>query len=186
MSDFVDECRREWKRLRVPETVADDMAAELAADLDDAEAEGASVEAVLGTSAADPRSFAAKWAAERGVIGRRSPSRRGFALVPAAIAVLALVAIAGAVLVIRDSSADSERPTLLVPSPSRTANAVTLNFRTAEATPQRQIWVTADGAPIRDAGRDAVTFGSILLVVALAGIELLTLSWWQLGERGTR
>lgn len=67
MSKFVKECRREWKHLRVPETVANEMAADLTADLEEAEAEGASIEDVLGNSAFDPRSFARSWAAERGV-----------------------------------------------------------------------------------------------------------------------
>jgi len=64
---FVKECRREWKRLRVPDSVANEMAADLTSDLAEAEAEGASIEDVLGSSAFDPRSFAASWAAERGV-----------------------------------------------------------------------------------------------------------------------
>ncbi|HWH12132.1 MAG TPA: hypothetical protein VG165_13465 [Solirubrobacteraceae bacterium] len=70
MSEFVDECRREWKRLRVPDPIANEMAADLAADLQEAEAEGASPEQVLGSEAFDPRSFAASWAAARGVMAR--------------------------------------------------------------------------------------------------------------------
>jgi hypothetical protein len=49
VNDFVEECRREWRRLRVPDRVANEMAADLKADLDEAEAEGASPEAVLGS-----------------------------------------------------------------------------------------------------------------------------------------
>lgn len=67
MNEFVDECRREWRRLGVPDPVANEMAADLTADLDEAEAEGGSPEDVLGTSAFDPRRFAAAWAAARGV-----------------------------------------------------------------------------------------------------------------------
>jgi hypothetical protein len=48
VSEFVEECRREWRRLRVPDLVANEMAAYLAADLREAEAEGASAEEVLG------------------------------------------------------------------------------------------------------------------------------------------
>lgn len=59
MSDFVEQCLREWERLRVPAPVANEMAADLAADLEEAEAEGVSAEEVLGRSAFDPRSFAA-------------------------------------------------------------------------------------------------------------------------------
>lgn len=69
MNDFVEECRREWKRLGVPDPPAEEMAADLAADLNDASAEGVSAQELLG----DPRSFAAAWAAERGVV---PPARR--------------------------------------------------------------------------------------------------------------
>jgi hypothetical protein len=102
MSKFVDECRREWKRLGVPHSVAGEMAADLEADLEEAESEGASLEEVLGSGAFDPRSFAASWAGERGVI--TGPPVRG--RVPtrpfmwAAIVVLATITAAGAVLVI--------------------------------------------------------------------------------------
>jgi hypothetical protein len=67
VSKFVKECRREWKRLRVPDPIANEMAADLEADLAEAEAEGASAEQVLGSGAFDPKAFAASWAAERGV-----------------------------------------------------------------------------------------------------------------------
>ncbi len=69
MSEFVEECRREWKRLGVPDPIAGEMAADLAADLAEAEADGVSAEQVLGSGAFDPRGFAASWASERGVIG---------------------------------------------------------------------------------------------------------------------
>jgi hypothetical protein len=69
VTEFVDECRREWRRLRVPDAVANEMAADLAADLNEAEVEGVSPEEVLGSGAFDPRAFAASWAAERGLIG---------------------------------------------------------------------------------------------------------------------
>jgi hypothetical protein len=68
MNDFVEQCRLEWKRLGVPRSLAEEMAADLAADLGEAEAEGVSAEELLGSTAADPRSFAASWAAERGII----------------------------------------------------------------------------------------------------------------------
>jgi hypothetical protein len=102
VNDFVEECRREWRRLRVPDRVANEMAADLKADLDEAEAEGASPEAVLGSEAFDPRSFAASWAAERGVVGPlparvdRLPRRSRLL---AGIGVSAIVALIGVVLV---------------------------------------------------------------------------------------
>jgi hypothetical protein len=71
MNDFVEQCRREWRRLGVPDRLAEEMATELASDLSEAEAEGVSVEELLGRSAFDPPSFAATWAAERGVIPKQ-------------------------------------------------------------------------------------------------------------------
>jgi len=53
---FVDDCRREWKRLRVSDAVANEMAAELTADLEEAASEGASPEDVLGYADRAPAS----------------------------------------------------------------------------------------------------------------------------------
>ena len=104
MSEFVEECRQEWRRLGVADAVANEMAADLTADLQEAEADGASAEEVLGSGAFDPRAFAASWAAERGVIQARASSAPSGveqsskrALVLAAIA---LVVIVGAGLVL--------------------------------------------------------------------------------------
>jgi hypothetical protein len=68
VTQFVDECRQEWKRLGVPDPAANEMAADLEADLEEAASEGISAEEVLGAGAFDPRSFAASWAFERGLI----------------------------------------------------------------------------------------------------------------------
>jgi hypothetical protein len=81
MSEFVEQCRAEWRRLGVADPIAEEMAADLTSDLDDAQAEGVSAADYLGSSASDPRLFAADWAAERGIIpappsrgnGRRTP-----------------------------------------------------------------------------------------------------------------
>ena len=94
MSDFVEQCRNEWKRLGVPDPLAEEMAADLASDLREAEAEGVSTEELLGSSAFDPRSFAASWASERGIIPA-PPSRptRRRPLVLVAFTVLAAIAL---------------------------------------------------------------------------------------------
>jgi hypothetical protein len=101
MNDFVEQCRREWKRLDVPEPLAEEMAADLASDLGEAEAEGVSAEALLGSSAFDPRSFAASWAAERGIIPA-PPSRenRRRPLVLVAFTTLAATALVVAALLL--------------------------------------------------------------------------------------
>jgi hypothetical protein len=67
MIGFIEECRREWKRLGVPDPIANEMAVDLTADIEEAEAEGGSAEDVLGNSLFDPRRFAAAWASARGV-----------------------------------------------------------------------------------------------------------------------
>src|SRR5579863_1740210 len=91
VSEFVDECRREWRRLGVPDPVANEMAADLTADLEEAEAEGGSPEDVLGNSAFDPRRFAAAWAAARGVTSPPIPDRRSLWRPPIAIALAVLL-----------------------------------------------------------------------------------------------
>ncbi len=73
MIEFVEECRREWKRLGVPDPVANEMALDLTADIEEAEADGGSAEDVLGNSLFDPRRFAAAWASARGVTAPPTP-----------------------------------------------------------------------------------------------------------------
>src|SRR5689334_25442276 len=74
MNAFVGECRREWKRLGVPDGLADEVAAELESDLAEAEADGVSAAELLGES--DPRRFAANWARERGLVSEPPPQKR--------------------------------------------------------------------------------------------------------------
>lgn len=108
MNEFVEECRREWRRLGVPDPVANEMAADLTADLQEAEAEGASPEDVLGNSAFDPRRFAAAWATARGVTGAVIPDRPPFWRPPMALAFAVLVGVlivgAGLVFLVGSSS----------------------------------------------------------------------------------
>jgi hypothetical protein len=102
MSDFVEQCRREWRRLGVPDPLAEEMATDLTSDLQEAEAEGVSAEEVLGSSAFDPPSFAAAWAAEQGIIPRppsEPPHRRPlFLMAFTAIAAIALIVAAALLL----------------------------------------------------------------------------------------
>jgi hypothetical protein len=105
MSDFVEQCRREWKRLRVPDPVAEEMAADLAADLREAEADGVSAEELLGNIVSNPRSFAAFWANERGIIPptpqRETASRKPLALL--ALAAASAIALTVGALVLLTS-----------------------------------------------------------------------------------
>lgn len=122
MSDFVEQCRREWRRLGVADPPAEEMAADLASDLREAEAEGVSAEELLGSSYFDPRSFAASWAAERGIIpappGRGSGRRRPLALV-AFTALAALAVIVAALLL-----ATGEPKVSIVASTARSGGVV--------------------------------------------------------------
>jgi hypothetical protein len=94
VSEFVEQCRREWRRLGVADPLAEEMAADLASDLQEAEAEGVSAAEYLGRSASDPRSFAASWASERGIIPAPPDREKDRGRPLALIAFTALSAIA--------------------------------------------------------------------------------------------
>ncbi len=108
MTSFVEQCRREWKRLGVPDAIAEEMASDLAADIEEAEAEGALPEEVLGSGASDPKAFAASWATERGVVPAEPKHRirRNSLLVGAGaiLVVLAAASIIGVLLLQNTSS----------------------------------------------------------------------------------
>jgi hypothetical protein len=126
MTDFVEECRREWQRLGVPDRIANEMAADLAADLGEAEAEGVSAEEVIGSGVFDPRSFAASWAAERGV-GSAPPEAAPAASeerktlrpppVLATLATLAALGLVGAAIALLTSRAESVAVAVRSPVP---------------------------------------------------------------------
>lgn len=102
MNEFVEECRREWRRLGVSDPIANEMAADLGADIEEAESEGGSAEDVLGNSAFDPRRFAGSWATARGVATpphAAPPKRRWPALAFGLMGLTALVALAAGILV---------------------------------------------------------------------------------------
>lgn len=194
MNEFIEQCRSEWRRLGVPDLVADEMAAELAADLQEAAAEGVSAEEVLGSGAGDPRSFAAAWAGERGVIERPG---RGFprsSRVIAAIALFALIAIVGGALVITSRSGPtrleltapvgfalppSDRAPTPVPVLPQLSgdSSITVDGQSLPA----RVWASRSGTVVEadsnDAGMETSTIGSALLSIGLAGVVPLTLFW---------
>ncbi len=96
MNEFVNACRKEWKRLGVPDAASNEMAADLEADLAEAAAEGVSPEEVLGNGVFDATSFAASWATAQGLVaGDRPPvtrRRRWTIVVSAAASVVAVLA----------------------------------------------------------------------------------------------
>jgi hypothetical protein len=177
VSEFVNECRREWKRLGVRQSDAEEMAAELEADLE----EGAPHE-VLGSDVVDATSFARRWAVERGVIPRRV---RGVRVeVAAAVAAFALAAIAGALLMVFSSPSHPERFAVEKVSPPTAVGPQRVSVgpplrATFESVPT--VVVNADPppllqlVPIDDSGVDADTVGLVLLIVGLAGFVPLAL-----------
>jgi hypothetical protein len=103
MNEFVEQCRKEWKRLGVPEPLAEEMATELTADIREAESDGISIEELLGSSVSDPLAFAASWATERGIVtvrSARASSRRGRPALVAFTGVAALASIVAALLLV--------------------------------------------------------------------------------------
>ena len=128
MNDFVEQCRREWKRIGVPDPLAEEMATDLTHDLQEAEAEGVSTEQLLGRMAFDPAAFAATWATARGIV-RRPPSTqnsRRRPLIVIALTVLAAITVTAAALVLFNSGHEvalfsTEHPPHLVPPPARFA-----------------------------------------------------------------
>lgn len=127
MSTFVEECRREWKRLGVPDLIAEEMAGDLSADLEEAEAEGVAADTLLGESAADPRRFAAMWAEARGVVAGVPAASRTTQLIALSTA-LVLVAggIAAAVVLLAGGNTRPAATTAVAPRVRPVAPAVTM------------------------------------------------------------
>jgi hypothetical protein len=161
MSEFVEQCRVEWKRLGVPDLIAEEMAADLTADLAEAEADGVSAQALLGSTAGDPRSFAASWAAERGIIptrpGRPTRGRPRFLAAFTAIAAAAL--IVSALLL-----ATGEPKVTLVTSTGKTPSLI--------APPS-----TLLPPPGRVTASAAAPIEWMLLVVAIVGLGFAAFLW---------
>lgn len=181
MSEFVDRCRAEWRRLHVPEAVANEMAADLEADLAEAAAEGSTPEDVLGSSAFDPASFAAAWAAERGVVPPARPGRSRRARVVATIALPAAVAVVGAVLALTAGSGSARvalaRPVAARPflvRPFRVVGPPRLALRRG-----RVFIAPAFRYAVRVRGGDdgQRTAGITLLAVGLTGLVAAALYW---------
>jgi hypothetical protein len=173
VNEFVSECRTEWRRLGVVDPVADDMAAELAADLEEAETEGTPIEQVLGADAFEPRAFAAAWAAERGLLRQRRVNVR----LAAVAAAFALAAVVGGVLVLASAPSTSAGAPPVRPEPRLVWPRGTpppwsgLELRVV-AAPQA---LAAGNADNHDSGVDARAVGWIVVAVGLAGFAPLTL-----------
>jgi hypothetical protein len=176
VTQFVAECRREWKRLNVPDEVANEMAAELESDLRDAEADGLTPEEVLGNGVFDPRSFAAAWASERGVVPAPAapPRRSRRTLVAAVIGVLAIIALFAGVAVL------TGRHTTQVSITSRSAlPRLFVPLHGKRLFPVRPVLP----AGVVRSGLDLQPAGWILLALGLGGIATSVVVWQRLPHR---
>jgi len=126
MNRFVDDCLKEWKRLGVPSAMAQEMAADLTADLAEAEAEGASPEQVLGNGFFDARSFAASWATARGVVPART--RSVLAVTHSAWTVVACGAVSLFIAVVGLALAISGHASMAVSAVRRSVNVLPAPF----------------------------------------------------------
>lgn len=177
MNEYVAECRREWRRLGVSSQIADEMAAELEADLDEAP----SLDEVLGSDAADAHAFARRWAHERGVVP--TPLRGLRPGVAAALTAFALAAIAGALLMIFASPSHSGRfaiaqvPQIVSVGPQRVVSGPPLRvtFEPMAVASEAALAASLQLAPTDDSGVDGDTVGLVLLIVGLAGFLPLAL-----------
>lgn len=121
MNAYVEECRREWERLGVPDLLAEEMATELESDIAEAEADGVSAAEMLGES--DPRRFAAMWASERGLVSEgpsQQKRRKRFWITLAAGLVLfgCLLGVGGVAIFAKPTARTSrEQPVKAFPPP---------------------------------------------------------------------
>jgi len=179
MNQFVGECRKEWSRLGVPDAVANEMAADLSADLAEAEAEGASPEDVLGNGVFDARSFAASWATARGVVpdGRQSRSEtRSQRWTIVVSAVVSLVAVAAGLAIVGYHHEASVAVSVFreaVPAPFARPRGVMIH----PPLPPGRLVLLSNG-PARD-------LGVVLLVAGVVGVGLTLWLWrpWSARRR---
>jgi hypothetical protein len=181
VNEFVEECRREWRRLGVVDPIANEMAADLTADLEEAEAEGGSAEDVLGNSVFEPQRFAAAWASARGVTAPVPPDgapRRRAALAIALTVLAAFFALVAIALLVGRHSASAA-----------------VSVRRILATPGSvHLFGAGQGPPLRSfafgpqfAGQQSsffVLFAVFMLLVGLVALGLAVLYWSPWSRRG--
>jgi hypothetical protein len=179
VNEFVEECRREWRRLGVPDPIANEMAADLTADIEEAEAEGGSAEDVLGNSVFDAQRFAASWAGARGVtapvLPDGPPRRRAFPVVVLA-AIAAFFGLAAIALVIgRHSAAVSVRRILGGPGPVHV-------FRSGSVSPPLRSFVF--GPQFAGHNWPLVLLAGSLFLACVVALGLAALYWSPWPRRG--
>jgi hypothetical protein len=176
VNEFIEECRKEWRRLGVPDPVANEMAADLTADIDEAESEGGSAEDVLGNSLFDPQRFAASWAGARGVtapptqVPAKSPRRRW--VVAAMLTVVAFLGLGTLLLASgrRSASAAVSVRRILGPGPVHW-------FGSRPASPPA-LRLVAPGSSFAVGPPQAVAIiAAAMLLVGVVGLGLFVFYW---------
>ncbi len=181
VSQFVDECLKEWHRLGVDEAVANEMAADLEVDLAEAATDGVGPEAVLGNGFFDPAAFAASWAAARGVVGSRGriPWTRRLPTWALALgaAVCVVVALVGLVVVVvgghRFGSAS-------------VASAVALPHPILRGPAVHGVFVGPDRVLVGRPVLAVAALGGVLFLAGLVGLIGLCVSAWLWRSRSSR
>lgn len=201
MNEFIEECRREWQRLGVPDHIANEMATDLKADIDEAESEGGSAEDVLGNSLFDPRRFAAAWAESRGVtappaaapsiaassavvpasaepgpVSRPSLMRR--VTLPVALAVLAVVLVIGGFAL-----AVGNRGSSLALSVRRVLRPGAFRLFRPRSLP---LVVVHGPRSVGDASQGLAILAALMVLVGVIALAIAVLSWapWTRRQSG--
>ena len=179
MNSFVAACRREWRRLGVPEAVANEMASDLQADLAEAEADGVSPEEVLGNGYFDPEGFAASWATARGVVaGAPRPEtgdpHRPWARLSATL-VCGVAALVGLVVVV----AGRQSSTAVAGVAFRRSAVPGMPSVPGVLVEPQKLFMAHHGAAF-------ALVGGVLLLAGLAGLAVILLVWrpWRGRGRG--
>jgi hypothetical protein len=171
VNGFVDACRREWKRIGVDDAVANEMAADLEADLAEAEADGVAPEEVLGNAVFDAPSFAASWAAARGVV-TSAPTPPGSArrwVLAGGAAVSLVLVVVGVVLL-----GPIQRASVAV---AATRHSIVVPIPGVFASPRQTIFGPGVFAhPVIDSG-PLRALGLLLFLVGVIGIAVVLWSW---------
>jgi hypothetical protein len=177
VSQFVEQCRREWGRLGVPAAFANEMAADLEADLAEAQADGVSPEQVLGNGYFDAECFAASWAIARGVV---SVTPRDRTTVQVRSLLLALGAVCGAVA--------AAAGFLIVARPRFGAQALAVSVAGRSPRPLPPVFVRPHTFVFSGPGSGIDAVGWVLLASGLAALVAVLWIWrpWSGRRRGTR
>jgi hypothetical protein len=150
MTAYVEECRQEWKRLGVPDLLAEEMATELESDLAEAQADGVSATEILGES--DPRRFAATWATERGLVAEPEPpsrKRRRWIWITVGLAALILVAWIVTVVGLFAAASVSVHTSISPVQPQTVPSVLVPNFVGLQACHAKRIAEETPGLKVR-------------------------------------